>query len=62
LDFSFFVGDVISRVGLKLFGPGNLALDQLCPTHSPFQGFMRPSLGFRCSKSILHTENLSLFW
>jgi len=22
---------------------------------------MRPSLGFRCSKSILHADNLSLF-
>jgi len=26
------------------------------------KGFLRPSLGFRSSKSILHTSNLSLFW
>jgi len=26
------------------------------------EGFMRPSLGCRCSKSILHTDNFSLFW
>jgi len=25
------------------------------------KGFVRPSLGFRCGKHILHTENLSLF-
>ena len=24
--------------------------------------FLRPNLGFRCGKSILHTHNLSLFW
>jgi len=28
----------------------------------PGEGFVRSSLGFRCSKSILHTDNLSLFW
>ena len=28
----------------------------------PVKGFARPCLGFRCSKSILHTDNLSLFW
>jgi len=28
----------------------------------PVQGFVRPSLRFRCSKCILHTDNLSLFW
>jgi len=45
-----------------------VSLDQLCPTHGPWAtcgpvaGFVRPSLGFRCSKSILHTDNLSLFW
>jgi len=47
---------------------GKFNLDQLCPTHSPQaacgpgKGFVRPSLGFRCGKSILHTANLSLFW
>jgi len=35
---------------------------QLCPTRGPVEGFVRPSLGFRCSKSIPHTDNLSLFW
>jgi len=25
---------------------------QLCPTRGPVEGFVRPSLGFRCSKSI----------
>jgi len=29
------------------------------PPHSRI--FLRPSLGFRCSISILHTDNLSLF-
>jgi len=28
----------------------------------PVEGFVRPSLAFRCIKNILHTENLSLFW
>jgi len=28
----------------------------------PVEGFGRPSLGFCCSKSSLHTDNLSLFW
>jgi len=26
------------------------------------EGFVGPSLGFRCSKSILRTDNLSWFW
>ena len=39
-----------------------MCLDQLCSTRGPVKGFMRPSLGFRCSKSILHTDNLSVFW
>jgi len=25
--------------------------DQLCPTRGPGEGFVRPSLGFRCSSS-----------
>jgi len=29
---------------------------------SPVEGFVRLSLGFCCSKTILHTDNLSLFW
>jgi len=37
-------------------------LNQLCPTRGPVEGFVRPSLGVRCSKSILHTDNLSLIW
>jgi len=47
----------------KLFG-----LVQLCPTHGPraaccrFEGFVLPSLGVRCSKRILHTDKLYLFW
>ena len=28
----------------------------------PVEGFVRPSLGFGSSKSILHTDNLFLFW
>jgi len=28
----------------------------------PVDGFVRPSSGFRCSKSILYADNLSLFW
>jgi len=44
-----------------------LRLLQLCPTRGPpaacgpVEGFVRPSLDFRCSKSILYTENLSYF-
>jgi len=30
LDFRFFVGDVISSIGLGQFGPGDLALDANC--------------------------------
>jgi len=26
------------------------------------EDFVQPSLGFCCSKSFLHTDNLSLFW
>jgi len=32
------------------------------PACGPVEVFSRPSLGFRCGKSILHTHNLSLFW
>jgi len=35
-------------------------LDQLCPGHGPVEGFVRPSLGFRCSKSTLHYWQLVL--
>jgi len=31
------------------------------PACCPIEGFVRPSLGFRCSKNILHPDNLSLF-
>jgi len=37
----------------------------LCPTcglRSPVEGFVRPSLHFSCSESILHTDNQFLFW
>jgi len=40
----------------------NLVLDQLCPTHGPLEGFVRPSLGFLCGVSCPHTDNLSWFW
>ena len=36
-------------------------MSNLRPACSPVEVFVRPSLGFRCSKSILHTDNLSLF-
>ena len=39
-----------------------LGLALLCPTRGPVEGFVRSRLGFRCSKSILHTDNLSLFF
>jgi len=45
-----------------------VCLEQLCPTRGPraacgpVEGFVRPSLSFCCSKSILCTDNLSLFW
>jgi len=28
----------------------------------PIEAFVRPSWGFHCRKSILHTDNVSLFW
>jgi len=34
---------------------------QLRPTRGPIKGFVRPSLGFRCSESILYSDNPSLF-
>jgi len=40
----------------------NAAMSNPRPTCSPDEGFVQPSLGFRCSKSIPHTNNLSLFW
>jgi len=39
-----------------------LPLHQLCPTRGPVESFARPSLGFRSGKSILYSDNLSLFW
>jgi len=39
----------------------SFVIEQLRPTHGPVEGFLRPSLGFCCSKSIPHTDNLSLF-
>jgi len=38
-----------------------LCFKQLCPTHGPVKGFVRSSLGFRCSKSILIILNLT-YW
>jgi len=35
------------------FLTGFRSLEQLCPTRGPVEGFVRPSLGFHCSKSIL---------
>jgi len=46
---------VISRAN------GHKGLKQSCPTRGPVEGFVRHSLGFRCSKSIPHNDNLSLF-
>jgi len=39
-------------------------LNQLCQARDPVEVFVRLSIGVRCSKrkSILHTDNLSLFW
>jgi len=48
--------------------PATIALKQLCAIRrpraacGPVEGFMRPSLSFRCSKSISYSDNLSLFW
>jgi len=38
-----------------------MSIEQLCPTRGPVEGFVRPSLGFRCSKSIPDIDNLSFF-
>jgi len=46
----------------RLRTTGLNGLAQLCPTRGPVEGFVRPSLGFSCSESILHIDNLSLFW
>jgi len=35
-------------------------LDQLCPTRGRVDVFFRPSLGFCCNVSRLHTDNLSI--
>jgi len=32
------------------------------PGWCPVEGFVRPSFGFCCSRSVLYTDNLSLFW
>jgi len=54
--------DLQKNVG-KAFSSEDLR--QLCPTRGhrascgPGEGFVRLSLGLRCSKSILHTGNLS---
>jgi len=37
-----------------------VVLIQLCLTHGPFDGFVRPSLGFRCTKSTPHCWQLVL--
>jgi len=36
-------------------------LEQLCPTRGPVEDFVRPSLDFRCCKSILHTATCPCF-
>jgi len=36
-------------------------LQQLRPARGPVEGFVRLSLGFHCSISILNTDNLSYF-
>jgi len=46
----------------QVTGPGRQPPDQLCPTCGPFEGCVRPSLGFSCCGSILHVDNQSLFW
>ena len=38
-----------------------MSLEQLCPTCGPVEGFVRPSLGFLCSKSIPYTDNCPYF-
>jgi len=56
---------LIVSEGPSVFREWNLvfvSVDQLCPNRGPVEGFVRPSLGFRCSISGLHTENMSLFW
>jgi len=39
-----------------------LSLKQLCPTRGPVEGFVRPSLGFRCSLSMAYTSALQQQW
>jgi len=47
------------KVIAKQFFATNISLDQLCPARGPVEGFVRPSLGFSCNESILHTDNQS---
>jgi len=39
-----------------------ISVKQLSPISGPFEDFVRPSLGFHYSKTILPADNLSLFW
>jgi len=51
---------IFSLVSLGKLGNTALRLGQRCPTRDPGDGFVQPGLGFLCSKSILHTDNLFL--
>jgi len=45
-----------------LFAHSMPAMSNPRPACGPFEDFARPSLGFHWSKTILPTDNLSLFW
>jgi len=57
-----------ARVLTKILKTAYYGLDQQCPTlgalaaYGPVESFVRPSLGCCYGKSILYSENLSLFW
>jgi len=42
--------------------PSSAAMSNPRSACGPVEGFVRPSLGFHCSKSTLDTDSLSFFW
>jgi len=54
-------GFLVVTFAPKMLESQSKAQKQPCPTRDPVKGFVQPNLGFRCSKSSLHDDNLSLF-
>ena len=54
--------EYITNNRLYAYGHTRAAMSIPRASCGPVEGFVRPSLGFRCSKSKLPFDNLSLFW